>query len=213
MCCLKGSAKKNEGISIMVDEMLSGTYEDKKPLSKEDLKIILNKIAIMTYNTKLYEKRNLQAQRSKLLKNGLNNNYLELLTNTKKLEEEVNNAVKAQVLEDYKVPQESYDAVKQSEDAKEVKEAVIGTLHQAIRDNRIKLGLTEKLSIELGQKYQSEYDKTNFLLNSNPEMASKLSVIYDDTQIVNYVEVMVADNMYNQFKLLPIEIQAFIEEN
>ena len=197
----------------MVDEMLSGTYEDKKPLSKEDLKIILNKIAIMTYNTKLYEKRNLQAQRSKLLKNGLNNNYLELLTNTKKLEEEVNNAVKAQVLEDYKVPQESYDAVKQSEDAKEVKEAVIGTLHQAIRDNRIKLGLTEKLSIELGQKYQSEYDKTNFLLNSNPEMASKLSVIYDDTQIVNYVEVMVADNMYNQFKLLPIEIQAFIEEN
>ena len=212
MCCLKGSSKRNEGVRVM-NEILSADYSDKKPLCKEDIKIIYEKIIVLEYNTKLYEKRDLQAQRAKLIKSDLNEKYLELIRNTRKLEDEINSAVKSQVIEEYQIPLESFESIKELEDTKEIIEAAIINLHRAIRRNKNKLGITETMAIELIKKYQCEYDKCNFMLSSIPELAKQLSVMYDENQNINYIDIMTADSFYYQFKLLPIEIQAFIEDN
>eukprot|EP00826_Nyctotherus_ovalis_P066711 TRINITY_DN9890_c0_g2_i1.p1 TRINITY_DN9890_c0_g2~~TRINITY_DN9890_c0_g2_i1.p1 ORF type:complete len:218 (+),score=77.80 TRINITY_DN9890_c0_g2_i1:147-800(+) len=213
MCCAKGSSKKNEGIIIAVDETLSTDYTDKKTMAKDDLRILLNKISVLEYNTKLYDKRSLQAQRAKGVKIGVNERYVELVRETKKLEDEVSAAVKAQVLEEYKVPSESFESALLSPDATEVSSAALMNLFKAIRESRQKLGLNEAATAELGRNYESTYHRCNFMLNSSPAIAKDLSELYGDNQHVNYLDVIVADSLYYEYNLLPVELMAFIDDS
>eukprot|EP00826_Nyctotherus_ovalis_P065423 TRINITY_DN9620_c0_g4_i1.p1 TRINITY_DN9620_c0_g4~~TRINITY_DN9620_c0_g4_i1.p1 ORF type:complete len:243 (-),score=56.06 TRINITY_DN9620_c0_g4_i1:73-729(-) len=213
MCCAKGNTKRNEGVPIIIEDTLSADYSDKKPMSREDLRIVLSKIYILEYNMKLYDKRSLQAQRAKTLKTGLNEKYLELVKETRRLDDEISAAVKAQVFEDYKIPSESFEAAMASPDSHEISEVALMNLHKAIRDNRKKLGLSESAAIHLVRGYQNAYDKCNFMLNSSPAFAKELMDLYDENQSVNYIELTTGDSLFNDFNLLPIEILAFIEEN
>ena len=212
MCCSNRNSKKNEGVMIVMDETLSSDYSDKKTISKEDLRIILNKIYILEYNMKLYDKRNLQAQRAKELKSGLNKNYVELVKKAKKLEDDISEAVRIQVLETFKVPSESFESTLASSDSGEIIEASLMNLYKAIRNNKKKLGLSEARFIQLTNNYDNTYDKCNFLLTSSPECAQQLSEIYDDNQSISYIQLVVADSLYYEYSLLPIEVQAFIED-
>ena len=213
MCCAKGNNKRNEGVMITIEELLSADYSDKKPLTMDDLRIVLSRMLILEYNMKLYDKRNLQAQRARVLKTGLSEKYVELVRETRKLDDDISSAVKTQVLEDYKTPSESFEASITSFNAKETAEAALMNLHKGIRENRKKLGLSESAAVNLVRGYQNAFDKCNFMLNSSPGFAKQLSELYDENQRVNYIELTTADSLYNEFNLLPIEMLAFIEDN
>eukprot|EP00826_Nyctotherus_ovalis_P040824 TRINITY_DN4056_c0_g1_i11.p1 TRINITY_DN4056_c0_g1~~TRINITY_DN4056_c0_g1_i11.p1 ORF type:complete len:187 (-),score=76.07 TRINITY_DN4056_c0_g1_i11:165-680(-) len=165
------------------------------------------------YNTKLYEKRNLQSRRAKLLGNKKpSNEYLELIEETKKLENEIIKETTSKVLEDCKVDPRIFERSKEALNKEKLQEEVAKGLMEEIKELQSKLGLSQEKIANLNEKYRTAYNEANFMLSSYPDTAQRLAVLFENELYLDYTDFMAADMLYNEFQLLPIEIASFAEE-
>lgn len=212
ICCPKGPSIKDDTIAIPLHESLSKSFSQSDIFTKDDIEGILKQIVYTEYNTKLYEKRKLQGERARVVKEGINRKYLELMKDTRKLNKETFNEVEEQVLKKLSVDPEGYRAAKAFLNIKEIEESVHRSLLRTIKETQNKLGINEAIANDLIGAYQQTYDKANFLMNSRPEQAMSLSELFHNDSIIGYLDILIADLLYDKYKLLPIEIMAFIEE-
>ena len=92
-----------------------------------------------------------------------------------------------------------------------VEDSTKGLLEE-IRELEQKLGLNTAKIRKMNEMYHESYSKCDFMMRSFPEISQELSYIFEDELYLSYTDIVAADNIYNEFKLLPIEIQAFIDE-
>eukprot|EP00826_Nyctotherus_ovalis_P044040 TRINITY_DN4714_c0_g1_i2.p1 TRINITY_DN4714_c0_g1~~TRINITY_DN4714_c0_g1_i2.p1 ORF type:complete len:248 (+),score=73.78 TRINITY_DN4714_c0_g1_i2:98-745(+) len=211
ICCPGGPSIKDDTIAIPLNESLSKQFAHSDIFTKDDVEAILKQIVFTEYNTKLYEKRKLQKQRAQVAKEEVSKKYLELMKDTKKLDKENFAAVEEQVLKKFSINPESYQAAKASLNMKEIEDAVLESLLKTIRETRNKLGITDAIATDLMNSYQQTYDRANFLLNSKPELAMSLSELFQHEFGANYLDIIIADLLYDKYKLLPIEMLAIVE--
>lgn len=211
ICCPGGPSIKDDTIAIPLNESLSKQFAQSDIFTKDDVEAILKQVVFTEYNTKLYEKRKLQKQRAQAAREELNTKYLALMKDTKKLGKENFAAVEELVLKKFSVNPESYQAAKASLNMKEIEDAVLESLYNTIRETRNKLGITDAIATDLMNSYQQTYDRANFLLNSKPELAMSLSELFQHEFGPNYLDIIIADLLYDKYKLLPIEMLAIVE--
>ena len=213
-CCQ--SSSKNEGIPIDIpSDKPEKTYGDDYVFTEEDVIKIMKEIYCAKYNNKLYEKRNLQARRAKALhenKTKLNPEYIKLAKESKELESNALREAEKNIFEKYKINVESFNTAKgKIEEEKLVEDSTKGLLEE-IRELEQKLGLNTAKIRKMNEMYHESYSKCDFMMRSFPEISQELSYIFEDELYLSYTDIVAADNIYNEFKLLPIEIQAFIDE-
>jgi len=211
MCCPGSPSIKEDTIAIPLNENLSKQFSHSDIFTKEDIETILKQIVFTEYNTKLYEKRKLQGQRAQAVKVEVGKKYLELMKDTKKLQRENFRVVEEQVLNKLSINPENYQSAKVSLNIKEIEDSVLKTLLKAIRDTQSKLGITDTIANDLINSYHQTYHKANFLMNSKPELAMSLSELFQEEFASNYLDVLIADLLYDKYKLLPIEVLAFVD--
>ena len=209
-CC--GSSRKNEGIPIDVYESVGPIYKETNILTENDLKIIMKRIYTIQYNSKLYEKRSLQAQRANALKKELGNEYLQLVIKSQTFEKNILDTAKKEALKALQVDTNAFNKIYDSINITDVKRMAMNAVFERIRDKQDKLGLSESAYSKLMSRSEIAYDECDFQLNSHPDIALQLSNAYDEDSYFSCEDVMMADKLYSEFRLLPIEIYAFIDE-
>eukprot|EP00826_Nyctotherus_ovalis_P040827 TRINITY_DN4056_c0_g1_i5.p1 TRINITY_DN4056_c0_g1~~TRINITY_DN4056_c0_g1_i5.p1 ORF type:complete len:265 (+),score=74.07 TRINITY_DN4056_c0_g1_i5:48-797(+) len=210
-CCR--SSQRNEGIKLDEKVTPMPDLSGKAILTESDVVMILKRAYVQEYNTKLYEKRNLQSRRAKLLGNKKpSNEYLELIEETKKLENEIIKETTSKVLEDCKVDPRIFERSKEALNKEKLQEEVAKGLMEEIKELQSKLGLSQEKIANLNEKYRTAYNEANFMLSSYPDTAQRLAVLFENELYLDYTDFMAADMLYNEFQLLPIEIASFAEE-
>ena len=193
----------------LLNPTLGVDYEQDKPLTEEHLKRVLSDIYFTQYKTQLSQKRKLQGQRAKSVKNGLNDDYINLVADTVKLEESIHKQSEDYVLSTLRVNHEAYKTAQGSFNMESIIELAMKEVLRAIRGVK---HLESAKASDLVNKYQVVYDQSQFMLNSNPERAQKLSMLFTNDSYLTYTDMVVADRLYNDFKMLPLEIQAYLPE-
>ena len=116
------------------------------------------------------------------------------------------------IFEKYKINVESFNTAKgKIEEEKLIEDSIKGLLEE-IRELEQKLGLNEEKIKKMNEMYHESYNKCDFMMRSIPEISQELSYIFEDELYLSYTDIVAADSIYNEFKLLPIEVQAFIDE-
>eukprot|EP00826_Nyctotherus_ovalis_P048408 TRINITY_DN5701_c0_g1_i11.p1 TRINITY_DN5701_c0_g1~~TRINITY_DN5701_c0_g1_i11.p1 ORF type:complete len:214 (-),score=80.73 TRINITY_DN5701_c0_g1_i11:96-737(-) len=206
-CCPKSAA--SSGIDEpLLHPTLGSDFEEGKALTEEQLKRLTTSVVFAGYRKDIERRRRLQAQRAKIVKGGLSEEYLRLARETSELEKTCCSAAEVEVLGKLKVTKEEYEKAKESFSG--ILGAAMEGVMRAIREGK---NLSRAKALDLAHKYQQAYDEANFVLNSKPENARKLSDIYEGNDLIGYVDLFVADKLYNEFKMLPIEVHAFISEH
>lgn len=208
-CCV--NTQKNIGIPVDFSARLSSGYSQDGILTQSDMVTILKLVFTLQYNEKLYEKRALQAQRARALREGFGERYLELAEETQDLERLIFACMEKRVLQELNVASKVYYDAKDYMDMKDIVMAAMADVLQAIRDSRQRLGLRNSGYKKLLTIYQSVYNECDFILNSQPDTALRFSNLYDEESYLSCEDVMMSDALYKEFKLLPIEIYALIE--
>lgn len=212
-CCR--SSSRNEGINLEENLAPLPNLSGKKILTESEVLTILKRAYTVEYNTKLYEKRNLQSRRAKILsgnKKKPNDQYLGLIQQTKELEAGVFKEAIVKVLKDCKVDPKVFEASKEKLKKNKLDEAVAKSLMEEIKELRDKLGLNEDKVIELKEKYRAAYDEADFMLSSYPDIAQKLAALFENELYLEYTDFVATDTLYNDYKLLPIEMVSFTED-
>ena len=206
-CCPNNYSSAKEGNIPLLQPTLGSDYEEGKPLTKEHLKRATISILFATYKKNMARKQKLQSQRAKALKTDITEDYLRLVRETSELEKTSFGESKTEVLGKLKVTREAYDTAKTSYPG--IMQEAMRDVVRAIREDK---NMNRAKSLDLVHKYKQAYDASNFFLNSKPESAKNLSEAYEGNNLLNYTDVYVADKLYNEFKLLPIELYALISE-
>ena len=209
------SSSENEGINI--NERLAPMLDlsTKTKLTESDVEMITKRIHVIEYNTKLYEKRNLQSQRAKFLSANNkkpNDQYLALIRETKELENEILETATEQVLKDYKVNIKIFKESIEVLNKEKIDSEVTKALKEEITGLQMKLGLNEKKLGELNVKYKDTYREADFMLSSHPDIAQRLSLLFENELCLNSSDVIASDILYDEYKLLPIELVSFVNE-
>ena len=212
-CCIRNLPGKNEGVFVNLGQRLSSTYEEDEILTHDDIKIILRRIIYSEYNERLADKRKLQYQRKKLLNKEIGEEYIKLIEESKKLELDVHKEVEEKALKDLKVNRENYESAISSIDLHSIKEMITKELLNEIKLNKKKLGMDKESIAELKKKYKSVYDECYKKIIATPDIARRLYDLYEDDLYLNHIDIVTTDTLYNSFKLLPLEAQAFIIED
>eukprot|EP00826_Nyctotherus_ovalis_P017194 TRINITY_DN15042_c0_g1_i4.p1 TRINITY_DN15042_c0_g1~~TRINITY_DN15042_c0_g1_i4.p1 ORF type:complete len:222 (+),score=62.61 TRINITY_DN15042_c0_g1_i4:72-737(+) len=200
-CCSQADTLANEGFILDTREALSPEYFASRKLSEGDFKLVLKRIVYLGYNAKLAEKRNLQEERAKTLKDTITPEYVKLLTATKAMEEEIRAAVEADALADLNVAAEDYETAKGSFDRRRVEEEVVESLLEDIGKNKHKLGVTESTAKTISSDFHNSYEKYNFMLNSYPNTGKDLYHLYGgENEYLNYLDIIAADDLYPKYK-------------
>lgn len=212
-CCR--SSSRNEGIKLEENVTPMPNLSEKARLTESEVEMILKRAYMVEYNNKLYEKRNLQSRRAKLLSGNNkkpNDQYLKLIEETQELETELLKEAITKVLEDCKADPKVFEKSKEGLDKDKLDEKLARNLMEEIKELRDKLGLNADKVIELNEKYRRAYDEANFMLSSYPDMAQKLASLFENELYLDYIDLVAADTLYDEYKLLPIEIVSFVED-
>ena len=208
-CYARASPQRYEGVEIPISG-LGPSYSKSKTLTDDDVKGIMRQIIYSSHNTKLYDKVELASKRSKELKNGITDNYVNLVKQTKDLENNCFKISEERVLEGLRVDPKDFKNAKGPINMKNLLEILILELLRDIKKNKSKLNIDEEKINEIREQSEEAYHSSNFKLRAVPETSKKLSDIYDDDLPITYEDVMVADHLYSKYGLLPIELQAFL---
>ena len=210
-CCGKDAAPIYENNEINIKELFEPSQLEGVDITEDILKGIMKRIIYTEYETKLKEKRNLQEQRARILRNGLSMDYVKVMRTTKQIEDEIYAEVETVVLDNLKVKIEDFQKAKEEFNIKLITEAAINNLLSEISKSKEKLNLNDEEALKIKGKYTTTYDIQNYYLNNHPELALELEQIYGNNDYFNYLDIVTADALYSDLKLLPIEIQAFID--
>eukprot|EP00826_Nyctotherus_ovalis_P025732 TRINITY_DN1998_c0_g1_i10.p1 TRINITY_DN1998_c0_g1~~TRINITY_DN1998_c0_g1_i10.p1 ORF type:complete len:217 (-),score=91.30 TRINITY_DN1998_c0_g1_i10:173-823(-) len=211
-CCGRGSPQRYEGVEVPVSEQLGPSYSTSRTLSDADVKTIMRQILFVSHNSKLYDKVGLASKRSKELKNGVTQNYVELVKETKEMEKNCFVHATAEVLNNFKIDPEDFGKAKSSINMKNMVELLMPELFLAIRKSMTKLNMNDDKLSTIRNESQEVYHDCNFKLGAVPETSRKLADIYHSELPITYEDVMAADALYAKYGLLPIEVQAFLME-
>ena len=209
------SSSRNEGISLEQNLVPLPDMHEKTELTESEVEMILKRVHMLAYSMRLYEKRNIQSKRAKLLSgngNNPNNQYIKLVEDTKELENEILKEAKKKVLADCKVDPNVFEESEKLSDLKKINESIAQGLMEEIKGLRDKLGLNEDKVIELNKKFRTAYDQVNFSLSSYPDVGQRLSTLFETETYLACTDFLAADILYNDYKLLPIEILSFVED-
>jgi len=209
-CCTRNAINRNNGVFVNLNQTLSPTYQQHQQLNEEDVRMILKRIIYLDYNAKLPEKRKLQQQRKKILDKEIGEEYVKIMEDSKKLELDVYREMKTQVLNDLKIEKDNYEQALPPLNIKTITEEVTKSLLNDIRINKSKLGISKSNVVEIKKNYPTVYDKCHKKLAEIPDIARRLSDLYEEDLFLNYIDAITADTLYNNYKLLPLEIQAFL---
>ena len=191
-------------------DLIGKEYESTKILTEDDVKKIIKAMIYLEYNTRIRDKRSLQAKRAGELNNGLSKNYLQLLRETKEIDNEIKPIVEAKVLTDYKVNPEDFKTARESMNTENIVNEVMETLLKSIFNKKEALCISGCDVLDIEEKLQNQYDEANFKLNANPEISMEIESLYKDEVYITSTDILVADAMYKDYKLLPLELQAMI---
>ena len=192
------------------NESIGKEYESTKILTEDDVRKIIKAMIYLEYNTRIRDKRSLQAKRAGELNNGLSKNYLQLLRETKEIDNEIKPIVEAKVLTDYKVNPEDFKTARESMNTENIVNEVMETLLKSIFNKKEALCISGCDVLDIEEKLQNQYDEANFKLNANPEISMEIESLYKDEVYITSTDILVADAMYKDYKLLPLELQAMI---
>ena len=186
---------------------ISHRYRNEGMLTENDIKFIFKHLISSKYNKRINEQRKLQARRSKALNKSFGPDYIKLVNETKELEDSIIREVEKDILNNLKVDIRDYNIAKESYDIKVLVKPVIEDIAKVIHSS---LAIDPTKIRKLNSSYQKAYEEVNFILNASVDKAKELSIAYDDTYGINYVDVMVADKIYKDFKFLPLEIISLV---
>eukprot|EP00826_Nyctotherus_ovalis_P051652 TRINITY_DN6464_c0_g1_i3.p1 TRINITY_DN6464_c0_g1~~TRINITY_DN6464_c0_g1_i3.p1 ORF type:complete len:218 (-),score=46.48 TRINITY_DN6464_c0_g1_i3:18-671(-) len=184
-CCTRDSPDKNTGVFVNLSQNISPNYEKDKTLTEYDIQIILKRIIYLAYNARLPDKRRLQSQRNRLLKKSIKEEYVRLMEDSRRLDLDAYKEVEDQVLSSFRVDREDYESATSSIDLTAITEAITKELLMAIRLNKNKLDVSKKDIAELKQKYPTEYDKYRVKFAGIPDVARRLSDLYEEDVCLN----------------------------
>ncbi len=210
-CWPSDPPEKNMEIVTYPKNVEIAVNPDNPNAAVQDVKEIMKRIMFMQYNARLYDKRSLQAKRSAALKSGISKEYVELLQETKTLHDECFKEVRDKVLRELKITLDTFETGKKSADLSAIRSEIKSALYDAIRANKQKLGVSDAMAKEISSKYQAVYTKCDYMSGAKPDLAREASKLFGEDSYVGYVEIMVADSLFDDYRLLPLEIEAFVE--
>eukprot|EP00826_Nyctotherus_ovalis_P048696 TRINITY_DN5761_c0_g6_i2.p1 TRINITY_DN5761_c0_g6~~TRINITY_DN5761_c0_g6_i2.p1 ORF type:complete len:223 (-),score=45.20 TRINITY_DN5761_c0_g6_i2:16-684(-) len=196
-CCR--SSSKNDGITLDDKQSPLPNFSDRAKLTEIEYKMVMRRIWIMKYNTKLYEKRNLQSRRAKILignNKKPNDEYSTLIQETRAIESESLAACTAKVLEDYMISPATFEASKEGLDREKLEIEAVQGLMEEIRELQEKLGVNQKMLGELNAKCKEAYREAEFTMNSYPDVAQRLAALFENEPYLDCVDVIAADILY-----------------
>eukprot|EP00826_Nyctotherus_ovalis_P066245 TRINITY_DN9773_c0_g1_i5.p1 TRINITY_DN9773_c0_g1~~TRINITY_DN9773_c0_g1_i5.p1 ORF type:complete len:216 (-),score=59.51 TRINITY_DN9773_c0_g1_i5:140-787(-) len=204
--CAVGEAELalNE-LELEVKGEISRGYRSEGVLSEDDLKLISKHLICSRYMKRIGEQRKLQARRAKALSKKLGDDYVKLVSETRQLEDAIELEAQKETLSKLKVFPEDYEAAKPSLHAEAILQP---SLREASKLIRSATALSPDKAERLNDRYQKTYEAANFVLNTSPDKARELSLLLSEG--VDYVDVVVADMLYSEFRLLPLEVLSLV---
>eukprot|EP00826_Nyctotherus_ovalis_P039560 TRINITY_DN3813_c0_g2_i11.p1 TRINITY_DN3813_c0_g2~~TRINITY_DN3813_c0_g2_i11.p1 ORF type:complete len:224 (+),score=52.08 TRINITY_DN3813_c0_g2_i11:168-839(+) len=209
-CCRRSSIQRYEGIEVAMSDEFFQNYNATSTLSESDIKVLMQHIVYIAYNTRLYDKVELATKRSKELRNGITVGYVNLVRQAKELEDRCLAEAEAQVLEKFKITPKDFKNAKSEIDMEDLVKVITLELLRDIKKNKSKLAMDIGKVDSIREETDDTYNSCSFKLSAVPDTSSKLAEIYQDDMYLTYEDVMAADTLFPKYGLLPIEYQAFI---
>ena len=207
VCCYYvDKADKNE---FIVPDRVNEDVKSKGVLNKNRMAEIMEFIIINQYERTKKEQSNLQKQRVEILKQGLTEKYVESIKELKEFETKSFEDIEKNVVRQNGIKINDYNNAKNNLDMKEI-------MDNAIKNNsdKLKESIRNKNPVfnenRLRTLYKDKHDSCSSMISSNPIIARELLEIYTIEDYISHIDILTADKLYDEFKLLPLEIQLFI---